>query len=258
MPNRLAAEQSPYLLQHKDNPVDWYPWGDAAFEKARQDDKPIFLSVGYSTCHWCHVMEHESFEDARIAEVLNRHYVSIKVDREERPDVDRVYMAFVQVTTGSGGWPMSVWLTPSLEPFYGGTYFPPSSRWGRPGFVEVLQEIARVWREERHKVIGSASTIMTRLRSLGRAGEAPTTPGIYELQAGVQQFVAAFDHRRGGFGDAPKFPRPSELLFLLREHWRTGDENAREMVLATLSAMALGGMRDHLGGGFHRYSVDGN
>jgi len=258
MPNRLAAEQSPYLLQHKDNPVDWYPWGDAAFEKARQDDKPIFLSVGYSTCHWCHVMEHESFEDARIAEVLNRHYVSIKVDREERPDVDRVYMAFVQVTTGSGGWPMSVWLTPSLEPFYGGTYFPPTSRWGRPGFVEVLEEVARVWQAERPKVLQSAASIVERLRTLGERGGNPVVPATGVLDAAVHEFAATFDRRRGGFGDAPKFPRPSELLFLLREHRRTGDESARDMVLVTLRAMALGGMRDHIGGGFHRYSVDGD
>ena len=277
MPNRLAAEQSPYLLQHKDNPVDWYPWGDAAFEKARQEDKPIFLSVGYSTCHWCHVMEHESFEDAAIAGVLNRHYVSIKVDREERPDVDRVYMTFVQVTTGSGGWPMSVWLTPSLEPFYGGTYFPPTSRWGRPGFVEVLEEVARVWQAERPKVLQSASSIVERLRTLGgrvasrpdepalagrsildRPGGNPVVPATGVLDAALHEFAAAFDRRRGGFGDAPKFPRPSELLFLLREHRRTGGEAARDMVLRTLRAMALGGMRDHIGGGFHRYSVDGD
>jgi uncharacterized protein YyaL (SSP411 family) len=259
MPNRLAAEQSPYLLQHKDNPVDWYPWGEAAFEKARQEDKPIFLSVGYSTCHWCHVMEHESFEDANIAAVLNRHYVSIKVDREERPDVDRVYMTFVQVTTGAGGWPMSVWLTPSLEPFYGGTYFPPTSRWGRPGFVEVLEEVARVWQDERPKVLQSAASIVDRIRSLGvRAGGNPLVPATGVLDAAVHEFAAAFDRRRGGFGDAPKFPRPTELLFLLREHRRTGDATAREMVLLTLRAMALGGMRDHIGGGFHRYSVDGD
>jgi uncharacterized protein YyaL (SSP411 family) len=258
MTNRLAFEQSPYLLQHKDNPVDWYPWGDAAFERARQEDKPIFLSVGYSTCHWCHVMEHESFEDAGIAEVLNRHYVSIKVDREERPDVDRVYMTFVQVTTGSGGWPMSVWLTPSLEPFYGGTYFPPTSRWGRPGFVEVLEEVARVWQAERPKVLQSASSIVERMRTLGGRGGNPVVPATGVLDAALHEFAAAFDRRRGGFGDAPKFPRPSELLFLLREHRRTGDERARDMVLVTLRAMALGGMRDHLGGGFHRYSVDGD
>jgi uncharacterized protein YyaL (SSP411 family) len=257
MPNRLAAEQSPYLLQHKDNPVDWYPWGDAAFEKARTEEKPIFLSVGYSTCHWCHVMEHESFEDAGVAELLNRNYVAIKVDREERPDVDRVYMAFVQVTTGSGGWPMSVWLTPTLEPFYGGTYFPPTSRWGRPGFTEILDEIARVWREERGRVLQSASSIVERLRTLGASSGDRQIPGMGSLDTAVQEFASAFDARRGGFGDAPKFPRPSELLFLLREHRRTGSDLPRDMVLATLRAMALGGMRDHIGGGFHRYSVDG-
>ena len=258
MPNRLAAEQSPYLLQHKDNPVDWYPWGDAAFDRARREDKPIFLSIGYSTCHWCHVMEHESFEDARVAGELNRHYVSIKVDREERPDVDRVYMAFVQATTGSGGWPMSVWLTPSLEPFYGGTYFPPTSRWGRPGFIEILGEVGRAWREERGKVLQSASSIVERLRSLGGRTGNRVIPGNGVLDTAVQEFAAAFDQRRGGFGDAPKFPRPSELLFLLREHRRTGAEEPRDMVLLTLRAMARGGMRDHIGGGFHRYSVDGD
>jgi uncharacterized protein YyaL (SSP411 family) len=256
MSNRLAAEQSPYLLQHKGNPVDWYPWGDAAFEKARREEKPIFLSIGYSTCHWCHVMEHESFENAAIAELLNEHFVSIKVDREERPDVDRVYMAFVQVTTGSGGWPMSVWLTPSLEPFYGGTYFPPTSRWGRPGFVEVLEEVARVWRDEREKVVQSGRTILDRLRSLGGTTETGAVPGTGILGAAVREFVGSFDARRGGFGGAPKFPRPSELLFLLREHARTGADLPKDMALTTLRAMALGGMRDHLGGGFHRYSVD--
>ena len=258
MPNRLAAEQSPYLLQHKDNPVDWHPWGDAAFDQARREDKPIFLSIGYSTCHWCHVMAHESFEDARVADALNRHYVSIKVDREERPDVDRVYMTFVQATTGSGGWPMSVWLTPLLEPFYGGTYFPPTSRWGKPGFIEILDEVARVWREERAKVLQSASSIVERLRSLGGRTGNRVVPGTGILETAVQEFEAAFDRRRGGFGDAPKFPRPSELLFLLREHRRTGTESARDMVLLTLRAMAGGGMRDHIGGGFHRYSVDGD
>jgi uncharacterized protein YyaL (SSP411 family) len=261
MSNRLAAEQSPYLLQHKNNPVDWYPWGDEAFAKARAEDKPIFLSVGYSTCHWCHVMEHESFENAQVADVINRHFVSIKVDREERPDVDRVYMTFVQATTGSGGWPMSVWLTPALEPFYGGTYFPPASRWGRPGFVEVLEEIARVWSEEREKVTRSASGIVGRLKEAAasaKASAAKAVPGVEALDAAVRQFGATFDARRGGFGDAPKFPRPSELLFLLREHARTGQTEPRDMVLVTLRAMAFGGMRDHIGGGFHRYSVDGD
>ena len=258
MSNRLAAEHSPYLLQHKDNPVDWHPWGDEAFDRARREDKPIFLSIGYSTCHWCHVMEHESFEDARVADVLNQSFISIKVDREERPDVDRVYMAFVQATTGSGGWPMSVWLTPSLAPFYGGTYFPPASKWGRPGFVDILGEISRAWREERAKVETSAGAIVERLRTLGVDGSGGSAPGPEALDAAVRQFAAAFDARRGGFGDAPKFPRPSELLFLLREHARTGSSDARDMVLVTLRAMALGGMRDHLGGGFHRYSVDGD
>src|SRR5688500_4920986 len=175
--NRLANERSPSLLQRANRPVDWFPWGDEAFARAREEDKPIFLSVGYSTCHWCHVMEHESFENADVAAVLNRHFVSIKVDREERPDVDRVYMTFVQATTGSGGWPMSVWLTPTLEPFYGGTYFPPTSRWGKPGFVEVLEEIARVWREEREKVVQSAASILERMRSLKAEGGVARVPG---------------------------------------------------------------------------------
>jgi len=254
--NRLASEQSPYLLQHKDNPVDWRPWGTEAFDAARGENKPIFLSIGYSTCHWCHVMEHESFENREIAEVLNRHFVSIKVDREERPDVDRVYMTFVQVTTGSGGWPMSVWLTPSLQPFYGGTYFPPSSKWGKPGFVDVLEEIARVWREERDKVEQSAATIIERLRGLRSQGGRGPIPSPDALDRAAEEFAVAFDRRRGGFGQAPKFPRPSELLFLLREHARTDAAEPRDMVLVTLRAMALGGMRDHIGGGFHRYSVD--
>src|SRR5262245_39095485 len=201
-------------------------------------------------------MEHESFENPSIAEVLFRHFVSIKVDREERPDVDRVYMTFVQATTGSGGWPMSVWLTPRLEPFYGGTYFPPEARWGRPGFVEILEEIARVWREEQGKVEQSASTIVGRLQNMRSDAEAGAVPDTSALDRTVGEFASSFDSRRGGFGGAPKFPRPSELLFLLREYARTGAAAPRDMVLVTLRAMALGGMRDHLGGGFHRYSVD--
>jgi len=254
--NRLARERSPYLLQHAENPVDWFPWGDEAFAKARAEDKPIFLSIGYSTCHWCHVMEHESFESAAIAAVLNERFVSIKVDREERPDVDRVYMTFVQATTGSGGWPMSVWLTPGLKPFYGGTYFPPASKWGRPGFVDILNEIARVWAAERSKVEQSADSLTARLKAVEIAAPVWTLPGADALAKTVKQFKDAFDPRSGGFGDAPKFPRPSELLLLMREHARTGDVQAKEMVLRTLRAMALGGMRDHIGGGFHRYSVD--
>jgi uncharacterized protein YyaL (SSP411 family) len=256
--NRLGRERSPYLLQHANNPVEWFPWSDEAFAKARAEGKPIFLSIGYSTCHWCHVMEHESFENTDVAAVLNDHYVAIKVDREERPDVDRVYMTFVQATTGSGGWPMSVWLTPDLKPFYGGTYFPPAARWGRPGFIEILVEINRVWQSEREKVVQSADAMTTRMRTMEPAAPAWTVPGADALAKTLQQFRESFDSKRGGFGDAPKFPRPSELLFLLREHARTGDGDAREMVLRTLRAMALGGMRDHIGGGFHRYSVDGH
>jgi uncharacterized protein YyaL (SSP411 family) len=256
--NRLARERSPYLLQHAQNPVDWYPWGDEAFEKARREDKPIFLSIGYSTCHWCHVMEHESFEHDAVAGVLNDQFVAIKVDREERPDVDRVYMTFVQATTGSGGWPMSVWLTPDLKPFYGGTYFPPESKWGRPGFVDILKEIGRVWKGERDKVVESAEALTARLRSMEQAAPSADVPGVAALEQTVQQFRQAFDPRNGGFGDAPKFPRPSELLFLLREHARAAAPQAAEMALRTLRAMALGGMRDHIGGGFHRYSVDGS
>src|SRR3954451_9350127 len=202
--NRLAHEKSPYLLQHAHNPVDWYPWGEEAFAKARRENKPIFLSVGYSTCHWCHVMAHESFENEDVAAIMNREFVNIKVDREERPDVDRVYMTFVQATTGSGGWPMSVWLTPDLKPFYGGTYFPPASKWGRPGFVEILQEIARVWRAERDKVIESAESLTARLRSMEHAAPSADVPTVAALERTVQQFRDAFDPRNGGFGDAPK------------------------------------------------------
>jgi len=254
--NRLARERSPYLLQHAHNPVEWFPWGPEAFEKARAENKLIFLSIGYSTCHWCHVMERESFEDARIASVLNERFVSIKVDREERPDVDRVYMTFVQSSTGSGGWPMSVWLTPDLKPFYGGTYFPPEARWGRPGFVDILRELARVWDLERAQILQSAEAVTAQLRQGDRVPASTDLPGASALARTVTQFRQSFDSRHGGFGDASKFPRPSELLFLLREHARTGDLHARDMALATLRAMAIGGVRDHIGGGFHRYSVD--
>jgi uncharacterized protein len=265
--NRLAAERSPYLLQHAGNPVDWYPWANEAFERARREDKPIFLSIGYSTCHWCHVMAHESFENPAIAELLSRDFVSIKVDREERPDVDRVYMSFVQATTGSGGWPMTVFLTPDLKPFFGGTYFPPSSRWGRPGFSDLLGELARVWKEDRPRVESAAAELLQRLRGVtGTDGTARAESQIAPASAldeAVEQFRGAFDERRGGFGDAPKFPRPSELLFLLREHARRtaaggAPGTALTMASGTLRAMALGGMRDHVGGGFHRYSVDGD
>jgi len=265
--NRLARERSPYLLQHAANPVDWYAWGEDAFQRARREDKPIFLSIGYSTCHWCHVMEHESFENPAIADLLNRDFVSIKVDREERPDVDRVYMSFVQATTGSGGWPMTVFLTPELKPFFGGTYFPPASKWGRPGFSDLLGELARVWKSDRTRVEEAAAELLQRLRSVtatdGSSRSENELAGIDALDVGVEQFQRSFDRRRGGFGDAPKFPRPSELLFLLREYARRGPADGRastalQMATDTLRAMALGGMRDHIGGGFHRYSVDGD
>jgi hypothetical protein len=260
MPNRLARERSPYLLQHANNPVDWFAWGDEAFEAARALNRPIFLSIGYSTCHWCHVMEHESFEDASIAGVLNRDFVSIKVDREERPDVDRVYMTFVQATTGAGGWPMSVWLTPDLKPFAGGTYFPPTSRWGRPGFVDVLAQIANAWRDDPARVRQAGDEMVKRLREATGGDEAApdrgSVAGRDAIDAGIAQFAQAFDRQHGGFGGAPKFPRPSELLFLLQASAGTGDAGARHMALETLHAMAYGGMRDHVGGGFHRYSVD--
>jgi len=268
MPNRLAREQSPYLLQHANNPVDWYPWGAEAFEASRATGKPVFLSIGYATCHWCHVMERESFENEGIARVLNELFISVKVDREERPDVDRVYMTFVQATTGSGGWPMSVWLTPELQPFYGGTYFPPAAQWGRPGFADVLKEIARAWREDRVKVMQSAAEIVERLAVMARGQDEASIPGVPALERTFQQFQQSFDSRRGGFGEAPKFPRPSELLFLLREFARLrlheeaaarqASDAALVMVVQTLRSMALGGMRDHIGGGFHRYSVDAN
>ena len=255
--NRLAHERSPYLLQHAANPVDWHAWNDEAIARARAEDKPIFLSIGYSTCHWCHVMEHESFENAEIAARLNRDFVSIKVDREERPDVDRVYMAFVQATTGQGGWPMTVFLTPELQPFYGGTYFPPTSRWGRPGFSDLVAEIARVWKEERPRARQAAAELTERLRAVtGGAESESEVAGLDALKAAVAQFRTVFDPRQAGFGPGPKFPRPAELLFLLRQPADGGEPDAVAMATATLRAMALGGMRDHIGGGFHRYSVD--
>ena len=234
--NRLARERSPYLLQHADNPGRLVSVGRRGVRaRPRRENKPIFLSIGYSTCHWCHVMEHESFENPAIAEVLNADFVSIKVDREERPDVDRVYMTFVQATTGSGGWPMSVWLTPELKPFFGGTYFPPTSRWGRPGFLDILSELARVWKHDRARVDYAAAELFDRLRSAtgadGRRQAESTVAGADALADAVEQFAQTFDRRHGGFGDAPKFPRPSELLFLLREHARTGADAPLTMAL---------------------------
>ncbi|MEQ1948219.1 MAG: thioredoxin domain-containing protein [Bryobacteraceae bacterium] len=255
--NRLANEKSPYLLQHAHNPVDWYPWSDEAFEKAKREDKPVFLSIGYSTCHWCHVMERESFESEEIAALLNKEFVAIKVDREERPDVDRVYMLFVQASTGGGGWPMSVWLTPDRKPFFGGTYFPPDNRWGRVGFKVVLERLAEAWRNDRAKIDGMSAKTMEQLAehgSLGGAGK--HIPGKEVFERAYFGFRRAFDGDLGGFGPAPKFPRPSVHNFLVRHHAANPKSDALEMVQATLEAMVKGGMNDQIGGGFHRYSVD--
>jgi len=255
--NRLAAEQSPYLLQHAHNPVDWFPWGPEAFEKARSENKPIFLSIGYSTCHWCHVMERESFESDKIAEILNRDFVPIKVDREERPDVDRVYMSFVQATTGGGGWPMSVFLTPDLQPFFGGTYFPPENRYGHPGFASVLTQIADAWRTQRDQIDRSAREMIAEIEQRANVeGGSATVVNAALLDSGFNIFRRTFDAHMGGFGGAPKFPRPAVFSFLLRYHARTRNKDALEMSLLTLREMAKGGMYDQLGGGFHRYSVD--
>ncbi len=255
--NKLAEEKSPYLLQHAGNPVNWYPWGPEAFEKARAESKPIFLSIGYSTCHWCHVMERESFENERIAEILNRGYIAIKVDREERPDVDRIYMSFVQATTGGGGWPMSVWLTPDLQPFFGGTYFPPENRYGHPGFASILSQIEDAWQTSRGQIEESAREVLDQLQK-----QAAVEPGRAEaidsglLDSGFFVFRRTFDSQLGGFGGSPKFPRPAVFDFLLRYHARAKNQEALDMVLLTLREMAKGGMNDQLGGGFHRYSVD--
>jgi len=254
--NRLANEKSPYLQQHVHNPVDWYPWGEEAFERARREDKPIFLSIGYSTCHWCHVMERESFESESLAEVLNRFFIQIKVDREERPDVDRVYMTFVQATTGGGGWPMSVWLTPELKPFLGGTYFPTDDRYGRPGFRSVLEQIAKAWESDRPRILQSSHDVLAELeKHVQVKGDAAYLDDRI-LESGFNVFRRTYDVRLGGFGNAPKFPRPAVFNFLLRYYRRTGNQEALQMTVNTLKAMARGGMYDHLGGGFHRYSVD--
>jgi uncharacterized protein YyaL (SSP411 family) len=257
--NRLARERSPYLRQHAHNPVDWYPWGDDAFAKARTEQKPILLSVGYSTCHWCHVMEEESFEDDEIAAYLNAHYVAIKVDREERPDVDAVYMNAVQLMTqGGGGWPMTVWLTPERRPFYAGTYFPPraGARGQRFGFLELLTRLADVYAKDPTQVETAAADVVGRLEAAATSEADATAPGPELLTRAYAQIAPTFDAEHGGFGARPKFPRPAQLLFLLRHHHRSGDPAALDLVVRTLDAMAAGGIHDHVGGGFHRYAVD--
>ena len=253
--NRLIFEESPYLLQHARNPVDWHPWGDEAFKKAGQQDKPVFLSIGYSTCHWCHVMEHESFEDIDVAELMNKHFISVKVDREERPDIDDVYMTVTQALTGSGGWPMTVVMTSDKKPFFAGTYFPKSGKFGRPGMMELIPALANVWKNERHKVLTQAQQI---INALGKYGKNPPGENLTkaELNSAFDMFSTRFDKDHGGFGTAPKFPVPHSLSFLLRYWKRTGEAHALTMASETLKAMRSGGIYDHIGYGFHRYSTD--
>jgi len=260
-PNRLIHEKSPYLRQHAFNPVDWFPWGDEAFAKARKENKPIFLSIGYSTCHWCHVMERESFTNPEIAALLNANFVCIKIDREERPDIDRVYMTFVQASTGSGGWPLSVWLTPVLKPFFGGTYFAPESRPGHPGFRAVIARIAKTWATDRDQILQHSDQIMAALAADTRAAVSADALPIATLRnRAFAQTLENFDTEHGGFEPAPKFPQPALLEFLLDVHATSTDAAQREqslrMVLKTLREITAGGIHDHLGGGFHRYSVD--
>ncbi len=255
--NRLAQEKSPYLLQHAHNPVDWFAWNDEAFAKARAENKPIFLSIGYSTCHWCHVMERESFEDEKIGKFLNEYFVSIKVDREERPDVDKIYMAFVQSTTGGGGWPLNVFLTPDLKPFFGGTYFPPDARYGRPSFLQLLEQIANLWRERKNEIAASADEIHARLETAtanSSGSNSSLTADV--LKNAAEIFKSSYDSINGGFGGAPKFPQPGIPSLVLRVAKRFGDDDAVKMVLHTCERMAAGGIHDQLGGGFARYAVD--
>jgi uncharacterized protein YyaL (SSP411 family) len=253
--NRLAKQKSPYLLQHAENPVDWFPWGDEAFERARGEDKPIFLSIGYSTCHWCHVMAHESFEDPQVADLMNKTFISIKVDREERPDIDGTYMTVCQMMTGSGGWPLTIIMTPGKKPFFAATYIPKTTRYGRIGMMELIPRISEVWRSRRMEVLHAAEELTERLHiiSLQTPGEAL---GAEALNLAYEQLASRFDARQGGFGEAPKFPTPHNFLFLLRYWKRTGQQRALDMVGKTLEAMRWGGVYDHVGFGFHRYSTD--
>lgn len=255
--NRLAGEKSPYLLQHQHNPVDWYPWGEEAFQKARLENKPIFLSIGYSTCHWCHVMERESFENEEVARYLNEHFVSIKVDREERPDVDKIYMTFVQALSGSGGWPLNVFLTPDRKPFYGGTYWPPESKYGRPGFLQVLRQLHEAWATRHDEILSDATNIHLKLEEMvAHAGGPAVSLGTGDVHRAALQLKSGYDEAHGGFGNAPKFPSPSGPTFLLAFGVKYQDEEAVKMVLHTLDKMAAGGIYDQIGGGFSRYSVD--
>ena len=255
-PNRLIREKSPYLLQHARNPVDWYPWSDEAFERARAENKPIFLSVGYSTCHWCHVMAHESFEDREVAGLMNEAFVCIKVDREERPDVDGIYMSVCQIMTGSGGWPLTILMTPERKPFFAGTYIPKENRHGRIGMIELIQGVQRVWKTRHGDVLSSAEQVTAALQKVSAESSAGDPPGKTACRAAYEALAGQFDKSNGGFGAAPKFPSPHHFLFLLRYWKRTGEPMALEMVEKSLTAMRRGGVYDHLGYGFHRYSTD--
>ena len=254
--NRLTNETSPYLLQHAHNPVDWFAWGEEAFEKARSEDKPVLISIGYSACHWCHVMEGESFEDEATAAIMNEHFVNIKIDLEERPDVDQIYMQFVQMTAGSGGYPLNVFITPDKLPFFGGTYFPPVSRYNLPSFRQILSSIADAWRNNRDELLHSANEITGEMQRVGLPTFEASGLSLDQLDAAFLNFTRSFDSVNGGFGGAPKFPPPMSLEFLLRYYHRKNDKNALEMVEKTCREMARGGIYDQLGGGFHRYTVD--
>jgi len=253
--NKLKSEKSPYLLQHAKNPVNWYPWGQEAFDRARDEEKPIFLSIGYSTCHWCHVMAHESFEDEEVAKLMNEVFVSIKVDREERPDIDKIYMTICQMMTGSGGWPLTIIMTPDKKPFFAGTYFPKESRFGRVGIIDLIKRIKELWNNQRNELLNSAEQITFSLQNIDQ--ESPGEKFSDEiLKKAFRQLSIQFDSVNGGFGNRPKFPTPHNLIFLLRYWKRSGDKKALEMVETTLQAMRKGGIYDHIGFGFHRYSTD--
>ncbi len=253
--NKLKTEKSPYLLQHANNPVEWFPWEEESFEKARKEDKPIFLSIGYSTCHWCHVMAHESFEDQEVADLMNEIFISIKVDREERPDIDKVYMNVCQMMTGSGGWPLTIIMTPNKKPFFAGTYFPKNSRFGRIGLLDLLKRIKVLWTDQRDKITESANNITISIQNINQDSSGDKLDKSV-LKETFDQLSKRFDKKNGGFGEQPKFPMPHNLLFLLRFWKRTGDKNALEMVEKTLQSMRKGGIYDHIGYGFHRYSTD--
>jgi uncharacterized protein YyaL (SSP411 family) len=254
--NRLALEKSPYLLQHADNPVDWYPWGKEAFEKARREDKPIFLSIGYSTCHWCHVMEHESFEDSTVAALMNETFVNIKVDREERPEIDNIYMTVCQMMTGGGGWPLTIVMTPDAKPFFAATYIPRTEKYGRAGMIDMIPQISAFWKNHRHEADAASVKVTEQLRSHFDKSPGDGTLGSAAVLTAFEQLSGRFDAEHGGFSRAPKFPTPHNMLFLLRYWNRTGDKKALSMVERTLDEMARGGIYDHVGFGFHRYSTD--